>query len=81
MEGDTVAPLEMPTHCAFIEDVQSLKRMDENISWLVISYVAVSKESFWAKSVDILLFPSPTSYMSTSFSFPLLNWDTLSKFL
>ena len=27
---------------------------------------------FWA--IDILVFPSPTCYMLTSFSFPLVDW-------
>ena len=36
---------------------------------------------FWALSVDILVFASPTGYMLTSSGFPLLNWGIFYKFL
>ena len=36
---------------------------------------------FWAWPVDILVFPSPTDYMLTSFGFCLSNWGTFYKLL
>ena len=36
---------------------------------------------FWAQSVEILVFASPTGYMLTSSGFPLLNWGIFYKFL
>ena len=36
---------------------------------------------FWAWSVEILMFSSPTGYMLTSSGFPLVNWGIFYKFL
>jgi hypothetical protein len=36
---------------------------------------------FWAYSVEILVFASPTGYMLTSSGFPLLHWGIFYKFL
>ena len=50
--------------------------------WTLLRLGTVSGEIFfWALSVDILVFPSPTGYTLTSFGFPLLNWGIFFKVL
>ena len=43
--------------------------------------ISVLSQEYWAKQVEILMFPSPTGCLLTSFGFPLLIWGINSKFL
>ena len=36
---------------------------------------------FWAQSIEILVFASPTGYILISSGFPLLNWGVFYRFL
>ena len=42
---------------------------------------SVLAQKFWPKWVEILMYPNPTGYMFTSFSFRLLIWGIISKCL
>lgn len=56
--------------------------VESSLKDFVSVYRVVSvRGGFWAKSVKILVFPRPTSYMLTSFNVYLLNWEIFYKSL
>ena len=52
-----------------------------DLDWVVVDLHFSVHEDFWTWSVEILVFPSPTCYMLTSFDFSSLVWDIFYKFL